>query len=207
MCIVPGTIIEQHPCDTCTSSCTSCRVKDLSPQKPFRLINRAYFISNNGLILGSYDKKNLWAEERLHLTSSTHTRHPVFDTPLGKVGLLICWDLAFPEAFRELISQGAKIIIIPAFWVSDDSSPQGLKRNPDYEQLFLQSTITSRCFENTAAVIFANAGGLPASETGKNNSFVGLSQISVPFIGPIGKLGTEEGILIGDLDMEIVGGG
>lgn len=29
--------------------------------------------------------------------------------------MLICWDLAFPEAFRELIAQGAKIIIIPTF--------------------------------------------------------------------------------------------
>lgn len=39
----------------------------------------------------------------------------MFDTPVGKVGLLICWDLAFPEAFRELISQGAQIICIPTF--------------------------------------------------------------------------------------------
>lgn len=36
--------------------------------------------------------------------------HEVFDTPIGKIGMLICWDLAFPEAFRELIAQGAKIM-------------------------------------------------------------------------------------------------
>jgi predicted amidohydrolase len=29
--------------------------------------------------------------------------------------MLICWDLAFPEAFRELIADGAKIVIIPTF--------------------------------------------------------------------------------------------
>ena len=39
----------------------------------------------------------------------------MFDTPIGKVGLLICWDLAFPEAFRELVSRGAEIIVIPTF--------------------------------------------------------------------------------------------
>jgi predicted amidohydrolase len=39
----------------------------------------------------------------------------VFDTPIGKVGLLICWDLAFPEAFRELIANGAEVVIIPTF--------------------------------------------------------------------------------------------
>lgn len=53
--------------------------------------------------------------EREHLTSSGRDIHEVFDTPIGRVGMLVCWDLAFPEAFRELISQGAKIIIIPSF--------------------------------------------------------------------------------------------
>jgi predicted amidohydrolase len=38
--------------------------------------------------------------------------HEVFETPVGKVGLLICWDLAFPEAFRELIAAGAKIMYV-----------------------------------------------------------------------------------------------
>jgi apolipoprotein N-acyltransferase len=50
--------------------------------------------------------------EREHLTSSGRDVHEVFDTPIGKVGLLICWDLAFPEAFRELIAGGAKIMYV-----------------------------------------------------------------------------------------------
>lgn len=53
--------------------------------------------------------------ERPYLSSSHHDPHLVLDTPIGRVGMLICWDLAFPEAFRELIAQGAKIIIIPTF--------------------------------------------------------------------------------------------
>jgi predicted amidohydrolase len=48
--------------------------------------------------------------ERDHLTGSGRDVHEVFDTPIGKVGMLICWDLAFPEAFRELIANGAKIM-------------------------------------------------------------------------------------------------
>lgn len=50
--------------------------------------------------------------ERDHLTGSGRDVHEVFDTPIGKVGLLICWDLAFPEAFRELIANGAKIMYV-----------------------------------------------------------------------------------------------
>lgn len=132
--IVPGTIVELHDAGT----------------EDERLLNVAYFITNTGEIAGRYQKKNLWGDiERLHLTSSSMDEHPVFDTPLGKVGLLICWDLAFPEAFREMIAKGAKLFIIPSFWTLSDCSKAGLALNPVSEALFLDSMLTARCFENT----------------------------------------------------------
>jgi predicted amidohydrolase len=66
--------------------------------------------------------------------------------------MLICWDLAFPEAFRELIANGAKIIIIPTFWTHKDCSEEGLKLNPAAEALFLDSMLTARAFENTCGM-------------------------------------------------------
>ncbi|TVY35367.1 putative nitrilase [Lachnellula subtilissima] len=155
--IVPGTIVETHGT---------------------QLTNVAYFISNTGAILGQYQKKNLWHPERPHLTSSLHEPHVAFDTPLGKVGMLICWDLAFPEAFRELIAGGAKMIIIPTFWSLADCTEKGLAYNAQSEALFLESTLVSRCFENTCMVVFANAGGPKGGEKG---SWAGLSQVAVPF--------------------------
>jgi predicted amidohydrolase len=138
--IVPGTIIELH--------------KKKNPETPEKeeeeLLNVAYFITSTGAIAGRYVKKNLWgAIERDHLTSSALEPHPVFDTPLGRVGLLICWDLAFPEAWRELIAQGAKMVIIPTFWTLSDCSEKGLAVNPRAEALFLDSMLTARGFENT----------------------------------------------------------
>jgi len=154
--IVPGTIVELH--------------KDFSIDKTGlkegeenaageRLLNVAYFIDPNGEIAGKYVKKNLWGPiERLHLTSSSTDPHPVFDTPLGKVGMAVCWDLAFPEAFREMISLGAKLIIVPTFWTLSDCSKEGLARNPTAETLFLDSILTSRCFENTCGKLILSIG-------------------------------------------------
>jgi predicted amidohydrolase len=75
--------------------------------------------------------------------------HKAIDTPIGKVGILICWDIAFPEAFRELITQGVKIIIVPCLWGLNDCSEQGRRYNPVSEALFIDSTLTARAFENT----------------------------------------------------------
>lgn len=145
-CIVPGTIIELHTDSTHDRT----GLADDDTETGERLLNVAYFISAEGEVIGKYVKKNLWGDiERLHLTSSSRDAHPVFDTPFGKVGMLICWDLAFPEAFREMISQGAKIIIIPTFWTLSDCSKEGLARNPMAEATFLDAMLTARCFENT----------------------------------------------------------
>ncbi|KAJ5803789.1 uncharacterized protein N7518_000092 [Penicillium psychrosexuale] len=178
ICIVPGTIIEKHT----------------GPDQSTLLYNTAYFISDDGTVLGSYRKKNIWHPERPYLTSSSSEPHVAIDTPIGRVGMMICWDLAFPEAFRELIVDGAEIVIVPTYWTPHDASPEARAYNPDSEALFLESTITSRCFENTCGIVFVNAAG-------PSEDFLGLSQITVPLVGSIAKMGTEEGFIVADLDM------
>ncbi|CAJ2505804.1 Uu.00g131980.m01.CDS01 [Anthostomella pinea] len=181
ICIVPGTIVESEA---------------------ESLQNIAYFISFDGTIAGRYQKKNLWHPERHHLVSSAHEPHQAFDTPLGRVGLLICWDIAFPEAFRELVTDGAEIICVPTFWTMKDVSDDSYNLNPDGEALFLNSTVVTRAFENTCAVVFVNAGGPP--EKGNDTNFAGVSQVTVPHIGPMGRLGRAEGMSIVDLDMDVL---
>ncbi|KAJ5134800.1 hypothetical protein N7526_006165 [Penicillium atrosanguineum] len=150
-----------------------------------------------GTIIEKEESKNIWHPERPTLASSGLDAHVAIDTPIGRVGMLICWDLAFPEAFRELIADGADIVIIPTYWTPHDASVEARAFNSDVEALFLDSTLTARCFENTCAVIFANAAG-PAED------FLGLSQVTLPLVGPVVKMGNEEGVRVVDMDLGIL---
>ncbi|KAL2842424.1 carbon-nitrogen hydrolase [Aspergillus pseudoustus] len=191
ICIVPGTFVEKHPHpDTTTTD------QQADGKNAYVLYNTAYFISNDGSILGRYRKKNIWHPERAYLTSSTSEPHEVFDTPVGKVGLLICWDLAFPEAFRELLAGGVEIVVVPTYWGATDASPTALSNNKNCEALFLSSTLTARCFENSCGVIFANVSGGPET--------LGMSRIVLPIIGPVAEMGNEEGALVADMDLGLI---
>jgi predicted amidohydrolase len=185
--IIPGTIVQAST--------------DPSSPSNTLLLNVSTFISDEGEILGTYTKQNLWHPERPHLTPSTkESPHTVLNTPIGPVGILICWDLAFPEAFRALVRQGAKVIIIPTFWMSIDCSEEGIRRNPNAEALFLESALTARAFENTCSVVFVNAGGR------KEEGYLGLSQVALPFVGKTkGSFeGPEEGVKVVEVDMNIL---
>ena len=116
------------------------------------------------------------------------------------MGILVCWDLAFPEAFRALIRQGAKIVIVPTFWMATDCLPEGLRINPDAEALFIRSVLTARAFENTCCIVFVNVGG--KAEDG----CCGLSQVAMPLVGTVkGSFdGPEEGMRVVEVDMEVL---
>ncbi|KAF6802398.1 carbon-nitrogen family [Colletotrichum musicola] len=188
--IVPGTIVEPDDKDN---------EQDL--------LNAAYFIGPDGAVLGRYEKKNLWHNERPHLTKGPEP-HSAFDTPLGRVGLLVCWDLAFPEAFRELIRDGARIVVCPAFWLADEYKCGDVVVNPDSERVFLENTVVTRAFENTAAIVLVNVGGpqggVETRDDGTRVRYCGVSQVAMPLIGSQGKLGAEEAISIVEIDLGLL---
>lgn len=78
------------------------------------LYNTAALIGPDGQFIGKYRKVTLPRTEIEAGVSPGH-EYPVFDTPLGKVGMMICYDGFFPEVARQLSIRGAEIIAFPVW--------------------------------------------------------------------------------------------
>jgi predicted amidohydrolase len=63
-------------------------------------------------VTGRYRKTHLWNGEKSLYEPGREL--PVFDTPLGRIGLLVCYDAWFPEAVRTLALKGAQILCVPS---------------------------------------------------------------------------------------------
>ena len=90
-------------------------VAGLAERDGDRLYNSAAVIGPGGLI-GHYRKLHLWNEEHLFFEPGD-LGLPVFDTPLGRIAPLICYDGWFPETYRYLAQRGVDIVCMPTNWV------------------------------------------------------------------------------------------
>jgi N-carbamoylputrescine amidase len=79
------------------------------------LFDTAVLVGPEGYI-GKYRKTHLWNTEKLFFTPG-NSGYPVFETRIGRIGMLICWDIWFPEVPRILSMQGADIICSCNNWV------------------------------------------------------------------------------------------
>ncbi len=78
------------------------------------LFNSAVLVGPDGELLGSYNKVHLHGEERMAFREGF--RLPVIETEIGQVGLMLGWDLAFPEVARSLTLDGAELLCVMANW-------------------------------------------------------------------------------------------
>lgn len=74
--------------------------------------NTAVLMDREGRLAGKYRKVSLPREE-IEGGLTPGSEFPVFQTDFGRIGLLICWDIQFPEGARRLAAQGAEVILLP----------------------------------------------------------------------------------------------
>jgi N-carbamoylputrescine amidase len=79
------------------------------------LYNSAVVLGPEGY-LGTFRKVHLWNEETLYFEPGD-LGFPVFHTPIGRIGVAICYDGWFPETYRLCALQGADIVCVPTNWV------------------------------------------------------------------------------------------
>ena len=76
------------------------------------LYNTSVLIGRDGALMGKYRKVCLPREE-IDGGITPGKEYPVFDTDFGRIGMMICWDLHYPEVARELAQRGAEVIFMP----------------------------------------------------------------------------------------------
>jgi predicted amidohydrolase len=120
------------------------------------LVRSACLVYNDkGECVARYDKIHLFDVELLESNENyteSKTIQPgsetvVVETPFGKLGLAICYDVRFPELFRQLLDKGAEIIAIPAAFTAITGKAHW------------ESLIRARAIENLCYVIAAAQGG------------------------------------------------
>jgi predicted amidohydrolase len=88
-----------------------------------RLYNSAAVVDAGGVV-AVYRKTHLWDRERLIFTPGDAVP-PVLETPFGRVGVLVCYDLEFPEMPRSLALRGADLLCVPVNWPVVERPPAG----------------------------------------------------------------------------------
>lgn len=128
------------------------------------LYNSAILIGPEGDLVEVYNKVHLRGEERMAFREGF--KMPVIETEMGTIGLMIGYDLAFPEVARSLVLDGAEIICVLANWEASAI---------DEWRTYLRA----RAYENAVYVVGANRVGEDVTLT-----FGGESMI----IGPRGQV-------------------
>lgn len=149
------------------------------------LYNSAILIGPDGELLGQHHKIHLRGEERIAFRPGY--RLNVIETAFGTVGLVVGWDLAFPEVARCLVLDGAELLVVCANWEQPNS---------DEWRAYLQA----RAYENAVFIAAANRIGEEPSYT-----FFGQSAI----VGPRGKVYASldepvEGYAVATIDLDEV---
>ncbi|HSB31668.1 MAG TPA: nitrilase-related carbon-nitrogen hydrolase, partial [Candidatus Sulfobium mesophilum] len=124
--------------------------------------NSAVLTGPEGFI-GAYRKIHLFSEEKLWF-SPGNSGFKVWDTPVGKIGIMICFDWFFPESARTLALKGADVIAHPANLV--------LPYCPD--------AMPTRCLENRVFAVTANRTGSEERGGKERLEFIGTSEIVSP---------------------------
>ncbi|MCS6961796.1 MAG: carbon-nitrogen hydrolase family protein, partial [Deltaproteobacteria bacterium] len=167
-----------------------------------RYFNVCYYVDRTGQVKARYKKIHLWTTEAKYLSPGNEVC--IFSTRFGKVGIGICWDLAFPEFFRALILNGAQIVVVPSYWTFGDPE-HNFAASRKVMRSFVDSLCISRSFENEVVLIYCNAAGKLDVGDSHYETLVGHSKVATPILGTVKKLNhNNQALCLAEVDLKIL---
>lgn len=144
------------------------------------LYNSAVLLTADGIV-GHYRKLHLFMNEKDFFTPG-NLGLPVFDRPYGRVGMLICFDWIFPEAWRVLALRGADIICHPSNLVLPGKAQRAVPVHAMINRVFV--VLANRCGTEgdltfTGRSLIADPRGAVLTEAPPDTDHVGIAKIDV----------------------------
>ncbi len=173
-----------------------CSVRgDGKPVAGSRVRAASFVFDETGQEVARYDKIHMFDVEvednhRHYMESDTFEPGEdlvVVDSPIGKVGLSVCYDIRFPELYRHLVGQGAEHLCVPSAFTTTTG------------QAHWRLLMRARAVENACFTIGACQGG--SHDSGRETH--GHSMVVDPWGEVLGELGLGEDILVTRLDLEV----
>ena len=155
--------------------------------------NTSYIFDREGKQIGKHRKVHLFDIDvkggQTFKESDTLTAgdsDTVFDTEFGKIGVMLCFDIRFPELSRMMVNDGAKVIFVPAAF--------NVTTGPAHWEL----SFRTRALDNQIYMV----GCAPARDVSAGYISWGHSIVTDPWGRVTGMLDENEGILLAELDMD-----
>lgn len=150
---------------------------------------------HTGQRVARYDKIHLFdvnvQDDRAYQESATlepGSAPVVVNSPFGRLGMAICYDLRFPEMFRRLVDLGAEIIVLPSAFTASTG------------EAHWRILVRARAIENLCYVVAPNQGGYHVN--GRETH--GDSMIVDPWGRVVDSLSRGSGVVFGDLDRKLI---
>jgi nitrilase len=153
--------------------------------------------NDQGVRVARYDKMHLFDVKLVDSGDSYHesetiesgsTEVVVADTPFGRLGLAVCYDLRFPELFRSMLDRGMELVAVPSAFTA-------ITGRAHWECL-----VRARAIENLAFVIAAAQGGYHLN----GRATYGDSMIVDPWGTVLDRLPSGSGVVVAELDRSLL---
>lgn len=145
--------------------------------------NTVVVIDDEGRLRGTHRKNRLYDafgyRESEECRAGEQPFEPV-ETPAGRLGIITCYELRFPELAAEQKKRGAEVLFVPAGWVCGENKP-----------LHWNTLLCARAIENGVTVIGADQY--------RADHFIGHSAVFAPDGTTLASLGAGEGLLVTEI--------